>query len=258
LGTQLNEAYSDVPSNTVKLGIAPYSDDLAAKLRDHYGDAVSVYYAGPGETTGCSTRDNCPGPPLRAGIRLYDPGCTTAFLGRYNTYDVILSAGHCANLVPAGHIYQHPDGVTIGGSGNGQMLKEVYYSGSKADAMVIRIGSGYRSNYIYYTAGSSFPVFALQQRSQEVGGMVVCQSSRVSGYTCGSLYAWDFSITYKDGTTLYNQRSATYVVNDGDSGGPVFYSNTAYGIQSGRNDPGRAIYSHITHVVALIGMTVNQ
>lgn len=137
------------------------------------------------------------------------------------------------------------------------MLKETYHTGSNADAMVIRIQSSLASNRVYNTPTSWFGMATTQTTGQEVIGQAVCQSSRVSGYTCGTLYAKGFSITYSGGTTLYDQRSATYTVNSGDSGGPIFYATQARGVQSGKNEAGRAIYSHITNVTSAIGMTVN-
>jgi hypothetical protein len=82
----------------------------------------------------------------------------------------------------------------------------------------------------------------------------------VSGYKCGVLWLTGFWIKYKDGTTLYDQRSATYQLAEGDSGGPVFYTTQARGIQSGVNEFGRAIYSHITFVKSQIGngLTINM
>ena len=261
LGIQANEVYPDIRANVVKVGIEPYSAEAVANLTDRYGDAIDVFSALPGERTVCTGRTNCPGPPLRAGLHLYDPGCTSAFLGKYTqsgtVRDVVLSAGHCANLVPTGHIYQHPNGTAMGGIGT--MLEEVYFYGSNADAMVIRVGSSYASNRVYHTTTSYFGLSSIQSRSEEVGGMVVCQSSRISGVACGQLYAWGFSITYSDGTQLVDQRSATYAVSSGDSGGPVFYTTEARGIQSGVNTAGRAIYSHITFVISTIGngLTIN-
>lgn len=255
LGIQANEVYPDIRTNVVMIGVEPFTPAVVQTLHERYGEAIEVYEASPADPTTCTDRNNCPGPPLRGGLQLYDPGCTTAFLGVYNGYHVILSAGHCANLVPGGHIYQHPNNTAIGNIGT--MLKETYYNGSTADAMVIRVQSSYASNRVYYTPSSWFGMATTQTTSQEVIGQAVCQSSRVSNYTCGTLYAKGFSITYTDGTTLYDQRSATYTVNSGDSGGPVFYTTQARGVQSGVNTAGRAIYSHITNVKSAIGMTIN-
>lgn len=255
LGIQANEVYPDIRANVVMIGVEPFTPGVVQTLHQRYGDAIEVYQASPAGLTACTNRNNCPGGPLRGGLHLSDPGCTTAFLGLYNGYDVILSAGHCADLVPSGHTYQHPDNTAIGNIGT--MLKETYHTGSNADAMVIRIQSSLASNRVYNTPTSWFGMATTQTTGQEVIGQAVCQSSRVSGYTCGTLYAKGFSITYSGGTTLYDQRSATYTVNSGDSGGPIFYATQARGVQSGKNEAGRAIYSHITNVTSAIGMTVN-
>ncbi len=91
--------------------------------------------------------------------------------------------------------------------------------------MIIDMAADQASNRIYHTPTSWFPVLSIQQRSEEVIGMTVCQSARISGYTCGTLYAKDISISYSDGTTLLNQRSATYAVASGTAASGPFSAN---------------------------------
>ncbi len=253
LGVSVLEVYPDIKTNRTQVGIFPYSARAAASMGERYGDIVSVYAAQPQHPTACTNRANCPGPPLQAGIQLYDPGCTTGFIGRKNstTDYVLLTAGHCANLVPAGHVYQHPNNVNIGTMG-----VEVFYSGSNADAGWIQMSDSLKSNRVYLSPTSYFPINGRQTQAQEVIGMTVCASGRITGYACGTLVAKGFSITLS-GTLLHNQRAGSYPLQSGDSGGPIFAFNKAFGIQSGINTAGNGIYSHVTYVESMLNVVVN-
>ncbi len=78
------------------------------------------------------------------------------------------------------------------------------------------------------TSGTTRPITSVRLRASQAVGSSVCKFGRTTGYTCGTI----------DSTTLCNNGSCTYVrvagrgVNlseGGDSGGPWFYGDTAYG-----------------------------
>lgn len=103
----------------------------------------------------------------------------------------------------------------------------------------------------------------IQQRGAgEWVGMSVCLSGRQrgEGASCGQLFAIDFSFTACDTrgvcATLAHQRSGTYAIVSGDSGGAIFSSNMAFGIQSSINAAGRGIYGHITYALSYFGVTL--
>lgn len=78
------------------------------------------------------------------------------------------------------------------------------------------------------TSGTTRPITGVRLRASQAVGSSVCKYGRTTGYTCGTIAS----------TTLCNNGSCTYVrvaggsVNlseGGDSGGPWFSGNTAYG-----------------------------
>lgn len=78
------------------------------------------------------------------------------------------------------------------------------------------------------TNGATRPITSTRLRANQAVGSSVCKYGRTTGYTCGTI----------DTTSLCNNGSCTYVrvsggsVNlseGGDSGGPWFFGNTAYG-----------------------------
>lgn len=78
------------------------------------------------------------------------------------------------------------------------------------------------------TNGATRPITSIRLRANQVVGSSVCKYGRTTGYTCGTINT----------TSLCNNGSCTYVrvsggsVNlseGGDSGGPWFFGNTAFG-----------------------------
>jgi hypothetical protein len=64
-------------------------------------------------------------------------------------------------------------------------------------------------------------MYSVKFRSQQSVGTWVCKYGKASGYGCGTIAQTDF-----DGI---NVRVTGVTVQEGDSGGPWFYNNTAYG-----------------------------
>lgn len=249
-GAKVYQVGPNVRTNRVELHVSALTDEIEAAFLTQYGSGrLDIRATAAPELTGCSSRDNCIGPPLRAGINT-NYGCTTGFMSTEDGYNRFMTAGHCGNV--GGATWWHNNSSwTIG-----DMKDDEYYNGSYADAATVgNISSTYMSNYVYYTASSSSLVLSKEGYNADTVGQTVCQSGRISGFTCGELYAKGFYITYGS-VTLYDQRSATYNVAIGDSGAAVLAANKAMGIQSGKNDSGRAIYSHIYRVEAALGASV--
>lgn len=89
--------------------------------------------------------------------------------------------------------------------------------------------------------GIQIPITSTTKSTALVLGDVACKSGITTGYTCGE-------IADKNAMSLYNGAVGTYirvsdplggVMNDfGDSGGPVFGNNSAYGLVHGRGASG--------------------
>lgn len=94
-----------------------------------------------------------------------------------------------------------------------------------------RTASGHTfSNTMFY--GQNMAITAVADPSTFPIGTTVCKYGRTTGYTCGTIQG--------NASTTYNGSPGTYIrvarngggdmVRAGDSGGPVFGANTAYGI----------------------------
>lgn len=249
-GATVYQVGPNVRTNRVDLHVSALTPEIEANLSARYGaERLEVREAEAPELTGCSSRDNCIGPPLRAGIST-NYGCTTGFMSTEDGHNRFMTAGHCGNV--GGATWWHNNSSWP----IGDMKDDEYYNGSYADAATVgNVSSTYMSNYVYYTASSSSLVLSKEGYNADTVGQTVCQSGRISGFTCGELYAKGFYITYGS-VTLYDQRSATYSVDFGDSGAAVLAANKAMGVQSGKNGAGRAIYSHIYRVEAALGASV--
>jgi hypothetical protein len=250
-----------VRDNVVELDLLHPTPAVIAAAQERYGqDLVRVVSVGPSELTACLSRDSC-SPPLRAGLQLYDAGCSTGFIGIWNGQFYIITAGHC---FISGHTYQHPNGTPLG-----LMVDQSFHDNTTADAGIVSIPSNLRSRYIYRTATSIHPVFSTQAQADEMVGQSVCLSGRKrpEGNSCGTVYAIDFTFNAcvagtacqqpDEYTVLLHQRSGTYGVAIGDSGGAVYRSGSiAMGIQSSINTAGRGIYGHITNVTSELDISV--
>lgn len=248
-----------IRTNRVELAVSSAPAWLMSDIAKRYGTrTVSVEVPqSPPETTHCVSRDHCTDSitgstlALRAGTHLYDAGCSLGFGAIFDETGTkgILTAGHCADLVPAGHNYQHPNDTA-----HGPMLRETWKQGTSADAGFVDVPDWRVTNRVYSSYLTWYEMKYQQTKSEEYIGMPVCMSGRMRGETvsCGELYMIDASPVLS-GVQTYNQRTATYTSASGDSGGAVFKSMKAFGIQSGRLGDCcnyRAVYSHISYVLS--------
>jgi hypothetical protein len=64
-------------------------------------------------------------------------------------------------------------------------------------------------------------------------GATVCKYGRSTGYTCGEIINKDYCWPNAACTYIQVSRFNTNLVDGGDSGGPVYAGNDAYGIVKG-------------------------
>lgn len=263
-GLQVITTESDPVVNRVRVGLSDVNDHTRALMATRYGAMIELVKVQTAQLTACSSRTNCPGPPLRAGISVTRSGntCSMAFMTVQQGAYRWLTAGHCGN---------NGSSWTHAGIGIGTMRDDVYFDGSWADAATVgNINDTYADNWLYRTPTQAWSINSAQSTNDSVG-QIVC----LSGYTqeanrCGTIKSRTQTITFDYGTanqvTLYNQRRANYAWYFGDSGGATFDGGAmAMGIQSGcidMNGDGvctqgasadQATYSHIQHAFGYLG-----
>ncbi|HYN50804.1 MAG TPA: hypothetical protein VES62_07745 [Thermoleophilaceae bacterium] len=255
LGTHALEIPVNPKTNTVGIGLTRLDDTIRAAMNARYGeDRISLYQTS-NSLTHCFNRNHCHD-PLRAGLQLYDAGCSTGFGVYSGSSYYLVTAGHC---YISGHTYQHPDGTNLG-----PMLYQSFYWNSSFDGGVIPIPTAQRYSRIWATNASWYPVFSVQTPSQEFVGQFVCLSGRMrpDQGSCGTIQAIGFPFDACHNpqctawTHLLNQRSGNYPIAVGDSGGAIWGSNKAMGIQSSMNQQGLGIYGHISYMQSHVWVVV--
>ena len=161
-------------------------------------------------------------------------GCTTAF----SSYDAVhgttgvLTAGHCAGA-PESLLtyYQTSPAPTYPAT-----LKGKRYDANQDFAWYTTT----HDEYPYFYDGSAYrSVFGTKARL-DMPGNLACKYGRVTGYSCGIVDTvhFDPGFNYCNNgpcDDVWGAIISDYGIQcmDGDSGGPMFYSNTAWGIHSG-------------------------
>jgi hypothetical protein len=94
-------------------------------------------------------------------------------------------------------------------------------------------------------------------RANQAVGDYVCKNGLTTGYTCGNISSTTYSPSYVTNANAtfirVHNNAGTPLRGGGDSGGPWFLVNTAYGTHSGSPgaDPNDALYMAINYVSAL-------
>jgi hypothetical protein len=222
----------DVIRNKVEIWLKPAAYGREAEIHERWGAQVVVKQESVAQGQACTSRLSCT--PWRGGIRIGLAGqwkCTYGFNARRNLNDdiVALTAGHCKSGT-----WQHPLGATIGAT----QLNNWPKANGLGDAQRIAAADfdGLR-NLVYYS--DAYKGRAITSRYY-LGGMVndwVCVSGGWSFTACGQITATGVLVEIQDPDNpdvgyVHNQNIANYFAGPGDSGGPVFFGNTAYGIHS--------------------------
>lgn len=176
----------------------------------------------------------------------------------------VLTAAHfgeCASLpvtcvknAPAKHA---PSGVSLAWQ-NQQNMGSNDYEWRTAS------GTNTLPNTIRYTgAPNPMPITAVRDPRDFPIGTTVCKQGRTTGYTCGTIESTWSQVTYNGQTGWYvrvKRNASGNMAEVGDSGGPVFGTNTAYGIVHSKiSDPpeelGQMHFMSVT-VISGLGLSV--
>lgn len=185
---------------------------------------------------------------IRGGTRLFDATgtCTGGFVGQMSTSRVLLTAGHCNNPLT----FEGNDGTTTYAmtyvTGIFDADQDVQYHRSAtamlpefwADLNVRRTLTGRRLKSSIYR-GDEF-----------------CHHGKRTGYSCGLVTTTAFAPSFPGAcgsqtcaAAWINLEGPSLRLNKGDSGGPVFVSTVAAGIQSsGSFNETTGVASYLTYM----------
>ena len=251
LGISVHDTGTNIPENTVDVFVEPYSPDVAAAIQGRYGGGVSVLPGSAPQLTACTTRGNCPGPPIMGGVA-NDWGCTVGFGVNMDGARRFLTAGHCVYQVVsaygwAGWEWFHQS-TSLGLSTDHSWFN---YSAADAGAMGNVSTTIHSDRVLFTTQPSWYGMSSVQGVGGDWVGMAVCQSGQKSGFQCGTIQSTNRTPDY-GGTHMKWQRLANYFIQVGDSGAPVINGGSrgqAVGLQSGMDGPYLAYFSHIAYVL---------
>jgi hypothetical protein len=168
---------------------------------------------------------------IRGGTRLFDATgwCTGGFVGQTSTSRVLLTAGHCNDPLT----FEGNDGVT-----NYAMT---YVSGifdADQDVQYHRSTTGMLPEF-WVNTSTKRTLTGRRLRSSTYVGDELCHHGKATGYSCGLVTTTTFAPSFAGacgGQTCapvwINLEGSSLRLNRGDSGGPVFVSTVAAGIQS--------------------------
>ena len=264
--------------NVVRLGIPPAPAVLTpaqqaavAEARQRYGDMLATYTAdGSAHADACSAH-YCD-VPLRGGVRFDGTGgCTLGFIGRSRANGRLyaITAGHCLRVPngtsttsrfasgPTNHIIGPARNSVLGRRGDAGIIEITNYTGWKPRAWVY-VTKSLAVGIPGTVRNESYPI---RRDGVSRVGLRVCKRGYSRHATsCGRVTELNASVYYTDHrVTVGGLAVADYCALDGDSGGPVFAGNTAYGIHSGSSNSNQCLtyYQGIRGAENLMGFNVS-
>jgi streptogrisin C len=148
------------------------------------------------------------------GNAYYINGSSRCSVG-FTVSDGFVTAGHCGGV---GATTTSPSGTFAGSSFPGD------------DYAYVRTASG--NNLLGAVNNYSGSTVGVAGSSPAVVGATVCRSGSTTGWHCGTIQAYDTTVTYSQGSVSGLIRT-TVCAEPGDSGGSLLAGNQAQGVTSG-------------------------
>lgn len=240
----------DVHRNTVVIRVEEPNELLATRFADLYGAEMVVVEGNRSSPSAC-TRQDCRY-TLQGGLRVAnanDIGCSSGFstFQPGSSFYYLLSAAHCtlADRYHGGEWYGYVSSQYMGGPRD----VEAHYRPSTGWFM---------SATIFVEPTDIRPVRYHITWANTMQGTIVGKSGQATNTTRGNILSKYHAPWYVPSS--YNFITASFCVSDGDSGGSVFNTNTAYGIVSGSGGfcgvDAYGIFGNIVYATDALGVAV--
>ncbi|MEV4832486.1 S1 family peptidase [Micromonospora sp. NPDC049257] len=152
-------------------------------------------------------------------------GCSVGFTATDYTFNYIITAGHCTQGFPH---WTLPNGQDVGPT------LESHYPENDFGLIWMNGPSVWATGTINLWNNTSRSIHGW---ATAVSGLSVCNSGRTTGFRCGSVLKTNVTVNGAGGTV--RQMIETNICTlGGDSGGPLFATNTGYGLNSHANRNG--------------------
>lgn len=207
-GIIISEMYEDIYSNRVHIGVCELTDAKECVIREIVDSQCMVIY------NQTERIDDLSGIDVEGGGEVSgneDSTCSTlGFCAKRNGVEGFIISGHVGDVV--GETYNY-SGVLLG-----SVIATSYYNQSTADAAFVA-----KSSYVNTT--DEIGAFKCHYLATDISdypvGASISKYGRTTGITSGNIKNNNFT-SYSDGVYFVNQTTATFKVEGGDSGGPVF------------------------------------
>jgi len=256
------ETYPDLKSNSLHVVVS--SQAAAQSIPALVSVPVTVEVGPPLQVASCPPRSNCT--PYRGGIAIYTQyaQCTWGFNARVTGgQHQVVTAGHCGKTgISATH---NSVVVTTQINANSYELLGSAYSDSMSGPASTAPGWASPYNTIYVSSTETArSITALQPYVVQAVGNTVCFSGYTNGWRCGTIEQKDIDAVLTrdlvDNKTqhVYQMLRMTSPTGGGDSGGPVFYGQTAYGVVTAADvaHSYKMVYSNIEGVQHDLGLNL--
>lgn len=123
------------------------------------------------------------------------------------------------------------------------------------------MGGGVRSGWINDGLGGR-NIIAVRHRDNQAVGAFVCKYGKTTGFDCGNITSTTFAPNWVPNaapTFITARKEGVDMASGGDSGGPIFSSNGAWGMVAGSvgsNNIDQVIYVAINYVEAGLSVRV--
>lgn len=113
----------------------------------------------------------------------------------------------------------------------------------------------------FFTGPGTRPVEGSKGRSAQQVGEYVCKYGQRTGYGCANIMGKGFDLSYIPNSNntfigVYRKKPADPIILPGDSGGPWFLVNDAYGITSGTSESPNYHFGYYTAIDYVPGIGV--
>lgn len=149
-------------------------------------------------------------------------GCTVGFTATDNSFNYIITAGHCTTGFPH---WTLPNGQDVGPS------LESNYPGDDYGLILMNGPSVWPTGLINRRDGTTEGIHGW---ATAVRGISVCKSGKTTGLTCGLVLRTNVTINGTGGPVRQMVETNMCMLR-GDSGGPLFSNHIAYGLNSHTN-----------------------
>lgn len=169
-------------------------------------------------------------------------GCTAGFTLKSGASRAILTAGHCGDAAVQ-------QGVTLGTATN-DTCPSPPLGGQQVDRQIHSIPApNTATNLILVTGRPARAITSVISNAGFFNGQAVEKQGVTTGYTAGNVVDVTYQTTLCGG--LINMVRATNISDFGDSGGPEFNGQVAYGITAGKSINNWVVFSRIASAAQL-------